>query len=114
MRISTGTIPKKNTLPPVMYKGIEKKVTFSVNQKFGEKIARQYMEAVLSFQELEENLNQIGRGAWTMQQIDEIEEMKQLIDHLRIIPIISKFHLLVGDLPDEEVEETIEEIHQPK
>ena len=49
-----------------------------------------------------------------MQQIDEIEEMKQVIDHLRIMPIISEFHLLVGDLLDEEVEETIEEIHQPK
>ena len=113
-RTSTGAVPKKKTLPPVMYKGIEKKVKFSGNQEFGENIARQYMKAVLSFQELEKNLNQIGRGAWTMQQIDEIEEMKQVIDHLRIMPIISEFHLLVVDLLDKEVEETVEEIHQPK
>ena len=34
------------------------------------------MEAVMSFQELEEELNQVERGAWTDPQIDEMEEMK--------------------------------------
>ena len=74
-KTSTGTIQKKKTPPPIMYKGIEKKVTFSGSQKFGEKIASQYMEAVTSFQELETELNQIEKRALTDQQIDEMEEM---------------------------------------
>ena len=32
-KTSIGTIPKKRTQNPVMYKGIEKKVMFSVNQE---------------------------------------------------------------------------------
>ena len=72
------------------------------------------MRAVLSFQKLESNLNWIGQDAWTIQLIDEINKVKQVIDYLQVMPVINEFHQLVGNLPDKEVEGTMEEIYQPR
>ena len=69
------------------------------------------MKAVLSYQKLEYNLNWIGRDTLTIQQINEINEVKQAMDHLRIMPVICEFHLLVGDLPDRVVKGTVQEIY---
>ena len=114
MKTSIGTIPKKKAQDPVIYEGIEEKVMFSGNQELGENIAKQYMKAILSFQKLQSNLEWIGQDAWTIQLINEINEVKQVVYHLQELSVIQEAHQLVPNLPDKEVGGTIEEIYQPR
>ena len=56
------------------------------------------MEAVINIQNLEKELLQIERVAWMDTQIDKMEELREVVDHFRAMPIIIKFHILIGNL----------------
>ena len=77
-----------------MYKGIEEEITFSRHHKRRQKITIKYMEAVSNFQNLEKELPE-DRSTWTNTQVDEMEELKEVVEHFRAMPIILEFHILI-------------------
>ena len=80
-----------------MHEGNKEEIIFSGNQKSGQKIAVQYMEAVTSFLNLEKELPK-DRNMWTVSQLNNMEEIKEVVEHYRNMPIILEFHILIEDL----------------
>ena len=55
------------------------------------------MEAVSSFQNLEKELPE-DRNMWTITQVNDMEELKEVVEHYRAMPIILEFHILIEEL----------------